>query len=149
MASRSLSGTLSVDVLVADSLGARAKIGTVRGGTAFPAKGVTQALARTELVPVAVGETVHWVPRPNLLGAIVAKATASVVDRQDPDRHRGDVAFLCGLVADPVALADDVTPSDRRYLRRAARHLPADAAVWRPHPDAHSTFEFLAATPTC
>ena len=74
---------------------------TVGTGTAFAALGVSQALGRTELVPIrTVG---NWVLRPNLLGAIVGKATASVVDTAEPERPRLDLAFLCGLAGDPFA----------------------------------------------
>ena len=66
---------LVVDVLAPEGLGTRADL-----SRAFPAKGISQALARTELLPIRVAAKVHWVPRPSLLGAIVSKATALAVD---------------------------------------------------------------------
>ena len=122
---------VAVDLLAPEGLGVRADLRTVGMGTAFPAPGVSQALARTELVPIRVAEAVHWVPRPNLLGAIVGKATASVVDTVEPERHRLDLAFLCGLVADPFAMAEEVTRKDRARLRAAATAVSPDDPAWR------------------
>lgn len=135
---------LVVDVLVPEALGERADTTTVGSATAFPAQGVRQALDRTEVVPVTVnGEQVSWVPRPSLLGAIVAKAVASVVDHQDPERHHQDLAFLCGLVNRPRDLAEQTTRKDRKRLRRAAQVVPEDSPMWNVDPDARAAFEIL------
>lgn len=107
------------------------RVRTIGSGTAFPAPGVSQALARTERVPVVLGGATHWAPRPDLLGAIVLKATASTVDHADPERHRDDLAFLCGLVADPYAYAEVLTKKDRTRLRVARRKMPPDHGAWR------------------
>jgi len=120
-----------VDVLAPEGLGAHADLRTVGTGTAFPAQGISQALVRTELVAVRSAGTARWVPRPNLLGAIVSKATAITVDAVDTDRHRQDLAFLCGLVADPFAIAAGVTKKDRFRLRGAAATFPSDHRAWR------------------
>ena len=61
-----------------------------------------QALERTELVSVEFGTSRGLVPRPSLLGAIVAKAVAVDVDDL-PDAQRLDLALLLSLVDDPVA----------------------------------------------
>lgn len=118
--------TLVVDVLAPEGLGTRADL-----SQAFPAKGASQALARTELVPIRMAERVHWVPRPSLLGAIITKATASVVDTKDTERHRLDLAFLCGLVADPFALAVEVNKKDRDRLRQASMAFGGSDPSWR------------------
>lgn len=136
---------LTVDVLAPHNLGRRADLRTVGTGTAFPAPGIRKALDRTELVRVDF-DGVHWVPRPSLFGAIVAKATAADVDHVDPERHRVDLAFLCGLVEDPFAMADEVTKGDRRRLRAAARAMPIGDRIWRYAPvpdDAFSALEIL------
>ena len=44
--------SLVVDILVPEGLGPRTDLRTVGSGTAFPASGVSQALRRTELVPL-------------------------------------------------------------------------------------------------
>jgi hypothetical protein len=76
---------LIVDVLVSDNLGERANIRTLGHATAFPAPGVHQALQRTERVAISIAGATALIPRPNLLGAIVAKATACAVDNRDTD----------------------------------------------------------------
>lgn len=117
---------LVVDILAPEGLGPRADL-----SSAFPAQGVSQALARTELLPIRVAAQVHWVPRPTLLGAIVGKATASVVDTKDLERHRLDLAFLCGLVTDPFTLAAEVSKKDRARLRAAAAAFGESDPSWR------------------
>src|SRR3546814_9523165 len=62
---------VQVDVLAPEGLGERADLRTVGAATAFPTPGVTQALARTELVPVRFRAGVEHVPRPHLLGGLV------------------------------------------------------------------------------
>jgi hypothetical protein len=132
-----------VDVLVPEGLGDRADIRTVGAAAAFPAPGVTQALRRTELIPIAVDEEVCWIPRPNLLGAIVAKATAADVDNQDVERHFSDVVFLAGLVADPIALREEVDRKDRQRLQRLVTLLPEDDPAWNASTDAYATVALL------
>lgn len=55
-------------------------------------------------------------PRPALLGAIIAKALAVDVD-DAPDAQRLDLAFLLSLVDEPLDLATQMSPKDRRRLR--------------------------------
>jgi hypothetical protein len=78
----------------------------------------TRALQRAEQVPVTHADRTALTPRPDLFGAIVAKA-AAVADDRRPDRHYRDLAFLCSLVEDPFILANECTPKDRQRLRRA------------------------------
>jgi hypothetical protein len=132
-----------VDVLVPEGLGDKADIRTVGAATAFPAPGVTQALRRTELVPISVDEQVCWIPRPNLLGAIVAKATAADVDNQDVERHFSDVVFLAGLVADPIEMRVDVGTKDRQRLKRLLSLLPRAHPAWNASTDAYTTVVLL------
>lgn len=133
----------SVDLLVADNLGPHARLDTVGGGKAFETPGVHQALGRTELVPDEVGPDVIRVPRPNLLGAIVAKATAVDVDAQDPGRHISDVVFLSSLVTDPFAMSDGLTTSDRRRLGRLLDIVPLDDSRWRAEDGARQNMALL------
>ena len=64
-------GTLTVDVLAPDGLGPRTDLTTTVPGRTLQVPGGTQALERTELVPVATTTRTGHVPRPSLLGAIV------------------------------------------------------------------------------
>lgn len=121
----------SVDVLVPEGLGPTADVMTSRHGRAFPAPGATQALTRTELLPVSYAGRHAHVPRPNLLGAIVGKAVAAVADNRNAERHVRDLAFLCSLVEDPFVVAEAVTPKDRKRLRLAAGKLNGSSPYWR------------------
>src|SRR3546814_11600108 len=78
------------------------------------------------VLPVGVGPG----PRLNLLGGIVGKATASIVDHVDQDRHRADLAFLCGLVADPLTMREEITRKDRQRLTSARRAFPDGHLAW-------------------
>lgn len=144
------SGTTSIDILVPEGLGPRTNITTVASGRAFAASGVSQALGRTQLLPTRFGGATSWLPRPDLLGAIVAKAVAATVDRRDPDRHLLDLAFLASLLDDPFSAVQHTTASDRRRLRNARRRLTDDHPVWRQVPlpnDARAALEILASSP--
>src|SRR3546814_19263653 len=99
---------VQVDVLAPEGLGERADLRTVGAATAFPTPGVTQALARTELLPVRFRAGVEHVPRPNLLGGIVGKATASIVEHVGQARHRAALAFLYGLIANPLTMRGQI-----------------------------------------
>lgn len=144
------SGTTLIDILVPEGLGPRTDITTVPPGRAFAAAGVSQALQRTQLLPVRFAGATSWLPRPDLLGAIVAKAVAATVDGHDTDRHLFDLAFLASLLDDPFSTAQRTTATDRRRLRNARRKLTADHPLWRrvPRPnDARSALEILASNP--
>jgi hypothetical protein len=85
--------------------------------------GGTQALDRAEVVDVSVsglGRTrraAGRVRRPNLLGALVAKAAATTIPvRNNPDRDWQDAALLLARVRDPFELAREVGRTDRRRL---------------------------------
>jgi len=100
-------------------------------GGAFPTPGATQALQRTELVPVLHNDRRATVPRPSLLGAIVGKAVATGFDTKEVDRHLRDLAFPCSLVEDPFVLWDQLTRKDRQRLRVAVHVLVSDHSAWR------------------
>lgn len=87
LAHRFPNGRARVDVLAPDGLGPRADLTTVPPGRTIEVEGGSQALHRTELVPVRHGGRTVDVPRPNLLGAIVIKACAA--DRGERRRSWG------------------------------------------------------------
>lgn len=119
---------VGIDVLAPEGLGRRADLTTTPPGRTVQAPGGTQALARTELVPVEHAGKQGLVPRPSLLGAIVVKAAAVSVD-DAPGAQRHDLALLLSLVADPATMAADMTRKDRRHLRRAGIG-DTNHAVW-------------------
>lgn len=87
---------VSVDVLAPEGLGPRTDLTTTPPGRTLQVPGGTQALERTELVPVAFGNRQGFVPRPSLLGAIVSKAVAVDVD-DVPEAQRLDLALLLSV----------------------------------------------------
>lgn len=85
---------------------------------------------RAERVPVRHGQRIAFVPRPDLLGAIVAKAAASVADPM-PQRHLRDLATLCVLVDDPLAMRSAMTAKDRKRLRAVTALNDLEHEAWR------------------
>ncbi|HVK26527.1 MAG TPA: hypothetical protein VM677_34700 [Actinokineospora sp.] len=123
---------------------------TVTGRPGFVVPGGNQALIRAERVPVRLETRDGHVRRPRMLGAIVAKAAASVVDHRDPDRHRddlvtlGDIALANGLFRD---MQREAGPKDRKRLRTALEQLPLSHRAWRSipnSPDVHTALTRLA-----
>jgi len=96
-------GTVKIDVLAPEGLGKRkSRLTTVPPARTVSVPGGTQALHRSELVQVKLGEVQGRIPRPNILGAILVKARAVEVD-DVPKAQLGDLAFLLSLVEDPRA----------------------------------------------
>ena len=123
-------GMASIDVLAPEGLGPRTDLTTTSPGRTLQVPGGTQALERTELLPVQFGDRRGLIPRPSLLGAIVCKAAAVSVD-DAPAAQRRDMALLLSLVDDPDELAADLTRKDRQRLRSVAELASADHEVWR------------------
>lgn len=110
-------GAVSVDVLAPEGLGDRTDLTTTPPGRTLKTPGGTQALKRTQMVPVTSQGRVGLVPRPSLLGAIICKAEAVSVD-DAPINQRLDLALLLSLVDDPLAMSDEMVAKDRKRLRR-------------------------------
>jgi predicted nucleotidyltransferase len=117
-------GGIRVDLLVPDHL-PRHLGPRVRGHRAVPITGGQRALDRAHMVGVRLGELDATVVVPDLRGAIVLKARAAVVDNRDPERHEGDLAFLCSLIDDPRRIARELDGRERRHLNRC--QLAADS----------------------
>lgn len=120
---------VSVDVLAPEGLGPRTDLTTTPPGRTLQVPGGTQALDRTELVPVAFGEHRGFVPRPSLLGAIVGKAVAVDVDDL-PDAQRLDLALLLGLVEDPIELRGRLAKKDQQRLRARSEMADPGQRAW-------------------
>ena len=69
-------------------------------------------------------------PRPALLGAIIAKAFAVDVD-DTPDAQRLDLAFLLSLVEEPLDLAARTTSKDRRRLSVRTELADPQQPAWQ------------------
>ena len=87
-------------------------------------------LARGERLSVLYDGRWAFVPRPNLLGAIVIKAAAVNNDRQ-PQRHLTDLAFLVSMAGDPVALRGELTAKDLARLRAVVPLQNPSHEAWR------------------
>ena len=119
----------SIDVLAPDGLGSRADLTTTPPSRTLQVPGGTQALERTELLPVRFADQQGLIPRPSLLGAIVCKAAAVFVD-DTPDAQRRDIALLLSLIDDPEDLATRLTRRDRQRLRHIAELATIAHPVW-------------------
>lgn len=119
----------SIDVLAPEGLGPRADLTTTPPGRTIQVPAGTQALARTELLPVEFAGTDGLVPRPSLLGAIICKAAAVLVD-DAPNAQRRDLALLLSLVPNPAAMAQQLTRKDRSRLRDVADIADPHHEVW-------------------
>ena len=125
----------SIDVLAPEGLGSRANLTTTRPGRTLEVPGGTQALDRTELLPVQFSELHGFVPRPSLLGAIVCKAAAVAVVAGTSAAHQRDVALLLSLVADPIEVAKEMKPKDRQRLRAIDELADPNHRVWDDLPE--------------
>lgn len=121
---------ISVDVLAPDGLGERTDLTTVSPGRTLQSPGGSQALRRTEMIPIRFGEQTGLVPRPSLLGAITCKAEAVNVD-DAPINQRLDLALLLSLVDDPMAMAAHLRPKDRQRLRRRSEMNDPTHQSWQ------------------
>ena len=138
-------GDVLVDVVSPDGVGERADLRTIGSATTIEVRGGTQALQRTERVPVLHRQRRALVPRPSLLGAIVIKA-AAVRSDDHPQRHLRDLAFMCSIVGDPFDARANLTVSDRRRLRAVSELDDQTHEAWRLLDDpetAYAAFKLL------
>ena len=106
-----------IDVLIPRAVGERAaKRKGVGGRTTIETPGAQQALNRTEGIAVVVGDHTGWVRRPNLLGALVAKAAAhGVALDTGRTRHITDFLVLATLI-EPRDEIGTANKRDRQHL---------------------------------
>lgn len=134
-----------IDLLVPDGLERQRSYPTTSSGRpGFPVQGGNQALARAERVPLVFEDVTGYVRRPSLLGAIVAKAHAFVVDSRDTDRHAEDIVTLAEIaLRDPRATLQQARPDDRRPVRRFLRDKDAQHRLFRQTDDPPAVFALL------
>lgn len=123
-------GGVLIDVLAPDGLNAVKRRVTVPPLYTVEVPGGSQALQRTEVVEIAVGDARGVLPRPNLLGAILVKTRAIAVD-DAKESQRLDTAFLLTLVSNPQELAATITASEKGWLRAKPELNDPDRAWWR------------------
>ncbi|GAA2420638.1 hypothetical protein GCM10009856_33130 [Mycolicibacterium llatzerense] len=138
-------GKTAIDVMLPEGLDRQDRYpATASGRPGLSAAGGNQALTRAERLPVNIGGRVGHVRRPTLLGALVAKAHARMVDSRDPERHAQDLIALAGIALfDPRAVIGQARPDDRRAVRRVLRDLPASHRLLRAIEDPEAVHEFL------
>ena len=109
-----------IDVLAPDNVGGRANLKLGFGRT-IAVPGATQALARVGLVGVSIGDRRSVIRRPDLIGALVAKASAALkITSQtaaERERHLIDLDTLARMVGPRDRESAALTKSERRLLR--------------------------------
>ena len=120
---------VGIDVLAPEGLGPRADLTTTPPGRTLEVPGGSQALSRTQFVPVRFQHSTGYVPRPSLLGAIICKAVAVDVDDL-PNAKRADLALLLSLVEAPLLLANELTSKDKARLRRRIEMSNPEHPAW-------------------
>ena len=115
---------MTVDVLAPDGINPPPDLGGGRKAIGVP--GGTQALARAEIVTVAVKGLAFELRRPTLLGAVLIKARSLMV-HSDPETQREDLLQLLALIDDPRDAAAGLAKSERGWLRTAEQRLNLSA----------------------
>jgi len=111
-----------IDLLVPDHL-PKHHHPRMLGRTIMPIDGGAQALTRLMNVDLLQGDLHTTITTPDLLGALVLKAAASVTDNLDPARHERDAALLASLITDHATQLTRLHGSDRRRLRALTTRL--------------------------
>lgn len=122
----------SIDVLIPQGLGraAGARKG-ITGGTTLATPGAQQAIKRSEPVTVQVDDAVGTIRRPNMLGALVAKAAAfSVPSDPAKERHLSDFATLAAMARGSDRIGQQLTARDRHYLAPMLMALDSSRRLW-------------------
>ena len=112
--------TALFDVLAPDNVGDRAQL-RLGAGRTIEAPGTTQALRRSEVVQVDLGETSGLVRRPSLVGALLGKAAAvtKIASKTAADRskHLRDFDSLSMMLGPSDRHGAELTKSERRALQ--------------------------------
>lgn len=139
-------GRTTIDVMIPEGFDRQRRYPTTGSGRrGLQADGGNQALTRAERLPVRLDDRVGYVRRPTLLGSLVAKARAWIVDLREPERHAQDLIAMTEIaLRDPRAVVGHARPDDRRAVRAALRALPPDHRLWRAAEDPAATYALLA-----
>ncbi|AXG12552.1 hypothetical protein [Intrasporangium calvum] len=117
-----------IDVLIPEGVGERAAASTgAAGAPTIPSAGTTQALSRSEPVLVLVEGRTGTVLRPNIVGALVAKAAARTEipsDRANA-RHCADFVVLASLISARDFRETELVNKDRTRLRKMGSSDPS------------------------
>jgi len=123
-------GEEQVDVMVADHLPS-GMTPRLRARPAFAVEGGAQALNRRDTFVVSSTSGTITIGAPDVLGALVGKGAAFMVDQRDRGRHLDDAAVLLASIDSISDLDLSLNASDRRRLRAVAQHLnDSTHAAW-------------------
>lgn len=131
-------GDVVFDVLAPENVGERATVFTRKPARTVSAPGTNQAFSRSELVSVAVSGDARREPRtgqvrrPNVLGALIAKAAATRISvRTNRERDWEDAALLLSILADPFAALEECGKGDLKRLRLLRKLGEEQHPAWR------------------
>jgi hypothetical protein len=118
-------GEEQVDVMVADHLPSGMKP-RLRARPAFAVDGGAQALNRRDTFVVSSTSGTITIDAPDVLGALIGKGAAFMVDQRDRGRHVEDAAVLLASIDSIGDLDLTLTTNDRTRLRVLAMDLASD-----------------------
>lgn len=128
-------GEEQVDVMVADHLPPKFNPRLLRR-PAFVAPAGEQAIRRRDTFIITSSVTTCTVQAPDVLGALVGKGAAFIVDNRDPGRHIQDAATLFASIGKVSDLElDALSKNDRKRLTVLVRALSSDTAAGWEHLD--------------
>lgn len=135
-----------IDLLIPRHLGEFAsKKAGAGGGRTIATPGAQKVLNRTEIVRVRVGDRLGSVPRPTLLGAIIAKASAYTVDLDNNrDRHLGDLVVLASMLLPGDVRADPMDALELSRVSNAVGHARVKPGAWAYVPAGEEALDRLA-----
>ncbi len=114
-----------VDVMVADHLPSGMKP-RLRARPAFVVEGGAQALNRRDTFVIGSTSGTITIDAPDVLGALIGKGAAFMVDQRDRGRHLDDAAVLLASIDSVGDLDLTLNASDRRRLRAITEALAED-----------------------
>ena len=114
-----------VDVMVADHLPSGMKP-RLRARPAFAVDGGAQALARRDTFVIRSTSGTITIDAPDVLGALIGKGAAFIVDQRDRSRHVEDAAVLLASIDSIGDLDLTLNTNDRKRLRTLATDLKDD-----------------------
>lgn len=134
VAHKFIKGDAIIDVLAPDGLGPKTNVSTSPPLHTVSVPGGSQALKRTKKIEVELDGVKALVPRPNLLGAILIKARAIVID-DVPEAQRRDLAFLCCMAEDPRSLSEQLAKEERGWLIKQKDSMLNSEMLWAGLPN--------------
>lgn len=134
---RFVRGATTIDVMVPEGLERQSRYPTTSlGRPGLAAAGSNQALTRAERLPISLDGRTGFVRRPTVLGGLVSKARAWIVDNRNPERHAQDLIALSEVaLRDPRSVISSARPDDRRAIRAALTRLPEGHRLLRAADD--------------